>query len=81
MFLKSILSRKEYQTFQIGQFRSAGEIHQWMYDRYSLGRLLKMVGFKDIVVRSATTSYIANWSEYALDDTTETASLFIEAIK
>ena len=64
-----------------GQFRFGGEIHQWMYDRYSLGRLLEKVGFKNIVIRSADTSYIDKWKEYKLDDISENASLFIEAIK
>ncbi len=25
---------------EVGRFRSGGEIHQWMYDEYSLGTLL-----------------------------------------
>jgi predicted SAM-dependent methyltransferase len=78
---KLFLSKKDYQYYTAGQFRFGGEIHQWMYDRYSLGRLLGITGFKNIEVRTAVTSYIPNWADYKLDDTTETASLFIEAIK
>ncbi len=80
-FIRLILPQKDYRYYKVGQFRFGGEIHQWMYDRYSLGRLLQQVGFKEIVVRTATTSYIENWAMYKLDDTTETASLFIEATR
>ena len=76
-----LLPKKDYKYYTTGRFRFGGEIHQWMYDRYSLGRLLEKVGFNDIVVRSADTSYIDNWKDYKLDDTSENASLFIEAIK
>ena len=81
IFIRLILPQKDYQYYKVGQFRFGGEIHQWMYDRYSLGRLLERVGFKGIVVRTAATSYVPNWAIYKLDDTTETASLFIEAIR
>ena len=78
---KLLLSKKDYRYYTVGQFRYGGEIHQWMYDRYSLGRLLQQTGFKNVEVRTAVTSYIPNWGTYQLDDTTETASLFIEAVK
>jgi len=81
LFIRLLLPGKDHHYYKVGQFRFAGEIHQWMYDRYSLGRLLQQVGFNQIIVRTATTSYVENWAEYKLDDTTETASLFIEAIK
>lgn len=81
LYLRLVLSKKGYQYYKVGAFRFGGEIHQWMYDRYSLGRLLKQVGFDNIQLRKATTSYIDNWSDYKLDDTRETASIFIEAIK
>ena len=29
----------------IGQFRVSGEIHQWMYDRYSLRKIIRTSGF------------------------------------
>ena len=32
-------------TEQIGKFRLSGEIHQWMYDRYSLHKILSDCGF------------------------------------
>lgn len=52
---------------QIGRFRLSGEIHQWMYDKFSLKRLLAKQGFDQIIRRTATDSYIENWYEYNLD--------------
>lgn len=70
---------------KIGEFRLSGEIHQWMYDRYSLAKLLKMSGFKDIKIRNAFESYIPNWSSFNLDSDGEVLrkpdSLYLEAIK
>jgi len=81
LLIRLILPGKDYHYYKVGQFRFGGEIHQWMYDRYSLGRLLQQVGFRGIIVRTAATSYIENWAGYNLDDTTETASLFMEATR
>jgi predicted SAM-dependent methyltransferase len=69
------------KPLEIGQFRQGGEIHQWMYDRYSLKRLLEKTGFQNAVQQTAETSYIPNWENYGLDNPTEKASLFMEAIK
>ena len=87
--LKHILSKKKIQSndryIAIGQFRKGGEIHQWMYDRYSLSKLLSSVGFKDIMKRSAFESYLKNWNNYELESKNgiifKPDSLFIEAIK
>lgn len=59
--------RREYPLLQSGRFRHAGEIHRWMYDRFSLGRILQEAGLADILVRSAWDSYIPNWPSYQLD--------------
>jgi predicted SAM-dependent methyltransferase len=70
---------------QLGKFRLRGEIHQWMYDRYSLSKLLKDIGFKDIAIKSAFESRILNWQSFELDSKSgiifKPDSLFIEAIK
>ena len=67
-------------------FRRTGEIHRWMYDRISLGRLLADVGFCDIRVRGPAESSIANFADYYLDTDAKGKvrkpdSLFIEAVK
>lgn len=81
-----LLLGKEYETLQIGRFRQGGEIHQWMYDRYSLALLLKKCGLEKIVRRSASDSYISNWTSFNLDTESDGTvykpdSLFMEAIK
>jgi SAM-dependent methyltransferase len=80
-FLRIILGKKRFQYYQTGKFRNGGEIHQWMYDRFSLERLLTAVGFTQVKVQTAQSSYHADWAAYQLDDPEENASIFIEAIK
>ena len=80
-----VKSQSETQNAEIGKFRRSGEIHQWMYDRYSLSFLLQNNGGKDIIVRDAFTSYIKGWTEFGLDANNNVVrkpdSLYIEAIK
>jgi hypothetical protein len=51
----------------VGAFRLGGEVHQWMYDRYSLGRLLGDCGFQDVHSCLANESAIEGFSKYHLD--------------
>jgi predicted SAM-dependent methyltransferase len=79
-------SANQTEINKIGTFRLSGEVHQWMYDRYSLGKLLENAGFKDIIVTTAQKSNIENWSSYFLDQLPDGTvrkpdSLFIEAKK
>lgn len=73
------------EKYRVGSFRLGGEIHYWMYDRFSLSELLKEVGFKDVKVKTPYTSDIMNWEKYELDvkDNTlyDPTSLFMEARK
>lgn len=82
---KENLNEEQKKALCIGQFRLNGEIHQWMYDRYSLTELLKEVGFSEIIIRTAFESEIDNWAEYQLDvidgEVRKPDSLFIEAKK
>ena len=71
---------------EIGEFRNGGEIHQWMYDRYSLRLLLEEAGFHNVVLRTAQESYCANWPSFCLDTDSsgeiyKADSLFMEGIK
>jgi predicted SAM-dependent methyltransferase len=84
--LKFLLGRSDYEAMNIGRFRVSGEVHQWMYDRYSLARLLNETYFTEIVQRNATESYFPNWSSFNLDTETDGSiykpdSLYMEAIK
>jgi hypothetical protein len=61
-------------------------VHQWMYDRLSLGRILATAGFGEVRVCSATDSAITDFTSYALDTDEAGAvrkpdSLFMEARK
>lgn len=79
------LNKTEMNHMVQGRFRSQGEIHQWMYDRYSLTHLLEKCGFTSITVCNAFDSTIKNWNTYLLDGENGTTrkpdSLFIEAQK
>jgi predicted SAM-dependent methyltransferase len=82
---KTILGQ-EYKYLEIGRFRESGEVHQWMYDNYSLELTLKKVGFDQITQRNAIDSYIKNWITWNLDTELDGTiykpeSLYIEAIK
>jgi len=71
---------------QMARFRTSGEVHQWMYDRYSLKLLLQQAGFSDIRVCMADESFIKDFKSYQLDsddygNTRKPDSLFMEARK
>ncbi len=70
---------------RIGKFRLSGEVHQWMYDRYSLSVLLNKYNFRSIKVVSAFESDLPNWESYQLDSkegiVRKPDSLFMEATK
>lgn len=79
----------DYNSLQneisIGRFRLGGEVHQWMYDRYSLTKLLSKSGFSNIQKQTAFLSNIQEWSSYDLESKNgvifKPDSLFMEARK
>ncbi len=84
--LKIILSPTELDALEIGQFRQSGEVHQWMYDHYSLSSLLKECGLQEITKRTANESYIPEWTSFHLDTEPDGSvykpdSLYMESIK
>lgn len=84
LFIK-LLFAKDQKYITAGKFRLNGEIHQWMYDSYSLSELLKQIGFENISIKTAYDSSIPDWALYELDAKNGTIfkpdSLFIEAYK
>lgn len=83
--LKLIL-RKEFKYYELGKFRLNGEVHQWMYDSFSLARLLTQNGFKDTKVCKAWESRIPQWASFNLDNNPDETiykpdSFYMEAIK
>lgn len=78
------LKQKEY-ALSIGEFRLQGEVHQWMYDRFSLRQLLTELEFNKFQVMTAGESQINNWQSYNLEINNgivfKPDSLFVEAFK
>ena len=73
-------------NFLLGDARSRGETHQWMYDRFNLEFALIQAGFTHVTVQNYNTSSIKDWNKYALDmddsgNEYKLNSLYIEAIK
>jgi predicted SAM-dependent methyltransferase len=62
-----IAGERGRNAFMEGVFRNSGEVHRWMYDRYSLGRLMKKGGFDDVRVVSPLESRIPDFARYELD--------------
>ncbi|WP_461209882.1 glycosyltransferase [Desulfocurvus sp. DL9XJH121] len=70
----------------VGRFRLGGEVHQWMYDRLSLGRLLEACGFREVRTVAAHESAIPDFASYLLDEEEDGSvrkpdSLFLEAVR
>ncbi len=80
------LSSRERQALAVGLFRLSGEVHQWMYDAYSLRQAIEIAGLVNISRCQPTESKIENWAAYHLDvdvDGTEHApsSVYLEGRK
>ena len=83
--VRRLMGKPALKSFDEGLFRSQGEIHRWMYDRYSLKQLCLARGFNDFKVQSATDSSIENYKSFELDSENEIVrkpdSLFVECRK
>ncbi len=84
--LRAILGSQDYKALKVGRFRLSGEVHRWMYDRFSLQRLLEEVGFVQVTKQDADRSLISNWTSFNLDTEPDGSvykpeSLFMEAVK
>ena len=83
---RNISETRPVSPLKVGQFRLGGEVHQWMYDRFSLGKLLAGAGFVEIRNRSAAESAIRDFANYCLDTEPDGTiykpdSFFMEASK
>jgi predicted SAM-dependent methyltransferase len=80
-----VAGKTALKNFRMGCFRGRGEVHQWMYDRYSLRRLLDQVGFVNVTICAANESRILEYEKYSLDVSNgvirKPDSLYIEASK
>lgn len=86
--IREMLARRllgeDHELLELGRFRRSGEIHQWMYDRYALGRLLREAGFGAVRAVGAGESRVADWTTFELDTDADGAvvkpdSMFVEA--
>lgn len=77
-----LLGPQSVEAMDEGLFRSRGEIHRWMYDRFSLQELCRQVGFVDFRVCEADQSDIEDFSRFELDTVGTSVrkpdSLFVE---
>jgi hypothetical protein len=85
-FLKALMTGREMEAFQKGIFRISGEMHLWLYDSFSLSRLLTQAGFSQVARKEAGQSQINDWKNYNLEidpygDIIKPDSIFIEAIR
>ena len=68
-----------------GLFRRSGEVHQWMYDRYSLTQALARAGFVGARSCAADASDIPDFARYGLETAAgrprKPDSLYVEARK
>jgi len=76
----------DYSALEFGRFCWSGELHQWMYDRFSLRLLFEQCGLVNVAQRTASESGIPGWSTYSLDAQPDGAvhkpdSLFMEGTK
>ena len=83
--VKLLLGAKAELAFAEGLFRNSGEVHRWMYDRYSLRSLCECIGFVNFQVLDAHSSQIAQFDQYELDvvedEIRKPDSLFVECLK
>jgi predicted SAM-dependent methyltransferase len=84
--LSLFAGRDAGRALDIGRFRLSGEVHHWMYDRFSLRRELEAAGFQQTRVCSPSESSIADWERFHLDvdpngKTNKPDLFFMEAIK
>ena len=67
LFLQANLVQNEKNIQQFALFRLFGENHLWMYDRYSLSKLLEETGFINIKKCEANESDIPNFKYFYLE--------------
>lgn len=69
-----------------GSVSKSGELHRWMYDRHSMGMLLKKTGFSEVSLLTHNESGIPGWTAFGLDtepdgNAYKPGSLYMEARK
>ena len=52
---------------KVGRFRRSGEVHQYLHDFVSIGRILDTTNFVQITRETPNSSSIPDWQQYKLD--------------
>ena len=85
VFVRIIAGSDSLTAFEEGLFRNSGEVHRWMYDRFSLKRQMEKSGFTDVKKCTAYESGIAGFPGFNLDvaegKVRKPDSLFMEGVK
>ena len=86
MFLAAVLlGRGASAAVREGLFRASGQVHLWMYDRFSLRRLFEQHGFVDVRQCGPMESRILGFPVYELDvvggRVRKPDSLYMEGLK
>jgi predicted SAM-dependent methyltransferase len=86
VLIRMLMGEEDWSILRVARFRSRGEIHQWMYDRYSLARLLQQTGFSEPKVLGPGESQVPGWAAFNLDTEPDGTSykpdsLYMEAFK
>ncbi len=80
-----VLGHEGKAALREGLFRRSGQVHQWMYDRLSLKRLLEEIRFVDAKTCKADESRIDQFNSFNLDTLNgrvrKPDSLFMEAVR
>ncbi len=63
----TIAKTRAYQCYKAGEFALAGEQHKWMYDRYSVIKLLERNGYHDVSLKEFNDSAIPQWKDFRLE--------------
>ena len=62
-----ILGREGASALRAGLFRESGEVHQWMYDRFSLRRAMERAGCGEVRLCAADESGIPGFARFGLE--------------
>ena len=73
------------RDLRVGRFRASGEVHRWMYDRFSLERAMRAAGFDVIGAREPGESSIPGFGDHGLEvldgRVRKPDSLYLEGLK
>lgn len=83
--IKWLWGPQALKWLEVGKFLDSGEVHRWMYDRYSLRELTQRSRFVDYLVCTAIESYLPGFGDYELDQVAgivrKPDSIFVECRK